>query len=158
MTSLSTEFWQKIQRTLPVVCVDLVVVHRGRMLMLDRADYPQGWWTPGGRVLHLERRAAAAERKLQLECGLYIPEALWTPHGTHEFFFADAPVGGTMHTVTTVHRFDYGEIDGSFRLSTIHLDATSRGYDWRFPEEWLKIVQHPFLRALLEEEAERRRP
>lgn len=54
------------------VCVGAVVIHDGRILLIERArGAGRGSWSvPGGRVNHGEPLAAAAVRELQEETGL----------------------------------------------------------------------------------------
>lgn len=65
--------YAKIIESMPIPCVDLVVMDRvGRILLLKRKNEPASnqWWFPGGRVLFGELRPDAARRKLRQECGL----------------------------------------------------------------------------------------
>jgi 8-oxo-dGTP diphosphatase len=56
----------------PELCVGAVVVDRGRLLLVRRANPPAAgrWSIPGGRVELGERMATAVERELAEETGL----------------------------------------------------------------------------------------
>lgn len=59
---------------MPVLTVDIVIVYRGKFLLLKRAIAPAKgqWWTPGGRVLKGEKLEDAARRKAKEETGLSV--------------------------------------------------------------------------------------
>ncbi len=67
-------FYKTIIKHLPVLTVDLVIVHRGRVLLLKRAIQPfRGtWWIPGGRFQKGETFERAVWRIAKAETGLSV--------------------------------------------------------------------------------------
>lgn len=72
--SIPLELYKKIISVIPVLTVDIAIVHRGKFLLLRRANEPYKgyWWTPGGRVLFGESPEKAAIRKALEEVGLRV--------------------------------------------------------------------------------------
>ena len=101
---LPFEFYVDIHRSVPLCCVDLVVLYRGKLLFVKRANEPAKgeWWLIGGRVLRGETLVAAARRLLRSEAGLDIERV--EKLGCDETFFDTDPFGhgaGT-HTINVV--------------------------------------------------------
>ncbi len=70
---ITEELYRQFCRSMPLACVDLIVVDTDRrvLLLLRKNDPARGhWWFPGGRVLYLETRQQAALRKLR-DTGLF---------------------------------------------------------------------------------------
>lgn len=66
--------YEKILRVLPVLTVDLVIVHEGEFLLLKRKNNPfkNTWWIPGGRFRKGEDFERAARRIAKEEVGFDI--------------------------------------------------------------------------------------
>ena len=66
--------YKKILRVMPVLTVDLVIVWRGKFLLVKRASPPfrGAWWIPGGRFQKGETFESAAHRLAKEETGLDI--------------------------------------------------------------------------------------
>ena len=109
---------------MPILCVDIVVVHRGKFLMLKRTNEPakNEWWFPGGRVFKNETLEDAAKRKLKEETGFVAKNI--KKLGVDETIFPRGPFGGNTHTVNVVF---YVGIDD---ISTCTLDAQSSESKW----------------------------
>ncbi len=62
----------RILEVLPISCVDLLIVHSGKVLLLKRDNDPARgqYWFPGGRVRKLETIEAAAIRIAKSETDL----------------------------------------------------------------------------------------
>ncbi|MHA2052084.1 MAG: NUDIX domain-containing protein [Candidatus Hodarchaeales archaeon] len=69
---IEDKIYKRIQENLPIVSVDILTVHKGKLLLLCRNNEPAKgkWWTPGGRVRKGEQLADAAIRELEEETGL----------------------------------------------------------------------------------------
>jgi len=69
---IDAEEYGRIQELMPILCVDVVLTHQGKCLLLQRRNQPAlgQWWFPGGRVLKNELIKDAAHRKVQMEVGL----------------------------------------------------------------------------------------
>lgn len=64
--------YQNILEKMPILCVDLVIVHDNRCLLLFRNNEPakDQWWFPGGRLHKMELIRDAAIRKAKEETNL----------------------------------------------------------------------------------------
>jgi ADP-ribose pyrophosphatase YjhB (NUDIX family) len=136
------ELYQQFRRSMPLACVDLIVVDRGfRVLLLLRKTHPAcgEWWFPGGRVLYLETRRQAALRKLREECGIHASSA--DEIGTYDVMLDDPGKGFTSHGVTTLF-----VIRANVTADTT-LDAQSAARAWRTPERWRQEPLHDFVLA-----------
>ena len=53
-----------IRRHMPVICLDIVLIKKSRILLLMRENYPakNQWWFPGGRIYKGETIEQAATR------------------------------------------------------------------------------------------------
>jgi colanic acid biosynthesis protein WcaH len=144
------ELYEQFCRTMPLACVDLVVVDRsGKVLLLLRKNDParEQWWFPGGRVLHLEARRQAALRKLREECG--IPAISAEELGTYDVILDHPEKDYQLHGVTTLFLV---RVDGS---APIALDPQSATHKWRSPTEWRQVRLHEFVLTGLARAAER---
>ncbi len=134
------ERYQEFCRTMPVACVDLIVVDRdGKVLLLLRRNHPARgqWWFPGGRVFYLETRRQAALRKLREECGIQAGDA--DELGTFDVMLDDSEQGFRHHGITTAFAV---RVD---RAVPIRLDAQSAAHDWRSPDRWRQEALHEFV-------------
>jgi len=66
------ELFKKFRELMPIASVDLLPVHKGRLLLMLRNNEPGKdiWFVPGGRVRYGETLEQAAIRKLNDETGL----------------------------------------------------------------------------------------
>jgi colanic acid biosynthesis protein WcaH len=66
------EEYSKIKAVLPILCVDCLIVHEKKCLLLRRTREPAKgqYWFPGGRVFKGETIRDAALRKARKEVGL----------------------------------------------------------------------------------------
>ncbi len=137
---ITEELYRQFCRSMPLACVDLIVVDTDRrvLLLLRKNDPARGhWWFPGGRVLYLETRQQAALRKLRDECGIHavcVDEV-----GTYDVMLDDREKGFTCHGITTLFAI---HVNGA---GDITLDAQSAAYDWRTPDRWRQEPLHDFV-------------
>ena len=61
-----------IKQHMPIPCIDLLVTHNGRLLLMKRTNRPAKgkWFTPGGRIMKNESIEYAVMRVLVEETGL----------------------------------------------------------------------------------------
>jgi colanic acid biosynthesis protein WcaH len=136
------ELYQQFRRSMPLACVDLIVVDRDfRVLLLLRKNHPAfgEWWFPGGRVLYLETRRQAALRKAREECGIHASSA--DEIGTYDVIFDDSEKGFTSHGVTTLF------VVRADATADTALDGQSAAYAWRTPKRWRQEPLHDFVLA-----------
>lgn len=132
------ELYRQIHAHMPIPCVDIVIIHDGRVLLHKRSNKPaQGqWWFPGGRVLKGETLANAARRKMLEEVGL-MPQTL-EYIGGDETLFDDGPFDGPTHTINSVFRATVENID--------HITLDTQASEWKWfteaDKEW-----HPYVKA-----------
>lgn len=69
---IAEPLYTKIRNNMPIPCVDILVLHENRLLLMKRRNTPgKGlWFTPGGRILKGESLEGAVNRVLSEETGL----------------------------------------------------------------------------------------
>lgn len=110
------------QKLLPIVTVDIVVVHGKKVLLLKRAIWPLrgDWVLPGGRIFRNEALIDAARRKLKQETNL-VPTLL-TQCGAHEYFH------GKRHCISITFL-------GFVNNDKVILDFQHSDYIWMLPNQ-----------------------
>ena len=126
---------------MPIPCVDIVVVHQNKALLVNRTNYPAKgeWWLPGGRVLKGELSVQTAKRKAREELGV---DVLVGPlvHA-EETIFLIGPTGTPVHTVNTC--FYVSLVDS---LSSLSVDHQHDDIRWI---EKLDDSLHPYIKRCL---------
>jgi colanic acid biosynthesis protein WcaH len=124
MSEISLELYKQIHASVPIACVDAVLMLDNKILLGRRTNKPaQGqYWLPGGRVLKGETRVKAIHRKIKEETGLEIN--ILAELGTDETLFPDGPFGGPTHTINTVF---LAEPSGA---GTLVADAQNNNFEW----------------------------
>lgn len=86
---------------MPIVCVDVVIIHKGRFLLCKRTNKPgQGkLFLPGGRIFKNESLVEAAARKTKEELGIRAKKSDFEFLTVTEGMFKDSRLGGSMHNV-----------------------------------------------------------
>lgn len=123
-TLLPIEEYKKIADSIPIMCVDAVIVEKGKYLLVRRKNNPlKGrYWTPGGRVYKGEKLTDAVIRKVEEETGLKVKPI--SVVGFYEDFYKENELGlDLVHTTSIV--FAVSVIGGK-----ISLDGQSDGYMW----------------------------
>lgn len=107
----------QIKKLAPIPCVDLLIIHNGRLLLMLRNNEPGKdlWFTPGGRVLKNESLIDACSRILTKETGLEAEKIIQV--GTMSHFWPD------VHTITTYYLV-YVETED------VKLNEEHRDYKW----------------------------
>jgi colanic acid biosynthesis protein WcaH len=140
---IQEDLYRKIVRSMPIVCVDLLIRDpAGRTLLLKRNNPPaqDQWWFPGGRVHINESFLEAARRKAFQECGLTLnkePISL----GIFELFFDEGDA--KYHSVTNLFEIELGE------FVEIVLDSQSKEFKWVSFAESLSLDLHKFVKNIL---------
>lgn len=76
---LEETFYDRIKKSMPILCVDVMFIHNKKFLLLKRNNTPALglWWFPGGRVFKGETISEAAKRKCLEELRInIIPESI----------------------------------------------------------------------------------
>ena len=121
---LPKEDYRKIVDTMPILCMDCIVVHEGKYLLVKRKNKPlKGvYWLPGGRVLKNETLEQAAIRKMKEEIGVDVK--IIKLAGFHEFLYEENELGlDSIHTLSAVFYVSPISTD-------IKLDEQSEDYVW----------------------------
>jgi colanic acid biosynthesis protein WcaH len=101
MSRIPDDEWATVVRSVPIVSVDLVVVHEGRVALGKRHNEPAKgeWFVPGGRVHKHERLTDAVHRVAEAELGLGV--AIERRLGVYEHFYGVADVEGPTGSTTS---------------------------------------------------------
>jgi colanic acid biosynthesis protein WcaH len=83
---IPTQLYQQILEHMPIVCMDFVLMHNGKVLLTYRDNEPakNQWWIQGGRVLKNETLIDAVHRKAKQEIGISVK--IIKKIGAYEFF------------------------------------------------------------------------
>ena len=132
-TWIEDSLYSEITSVIPIACVDLLVVHDGRLLLMLRKNEPgRGlWFAPGGRILRGETLEEAVTRVLRKETGLEATRV--EQKGTMAHIWPE------IHTVTTFYRVDVASDD--VKMNDEHSD-----YTW-ITENTGDL--HPFIREMI---------
>jgi len=120
--------YKKILEYMPIVCVDIVIVHKDKALLVLRNNNPAKgqWWLVGGRILKGERLEEAVKRKAFEETGLSV--SVRKKIGFYETIFQDGPfssIKGGVHTINVC--FLAKCLD---KHPKVRMDKTSKDYKW----------------------------
>ncbi len=145
MTKIPLEDYKKILENMPICCVDLVIHHQGKVLLVYRKDEPakNQWWLPGGRILKHETLQQAALRKAKEETGFDIE--IEKQIGTYELTFKEAPFGVKTGVHSICIDFLGRPKDKNFKIK---LDQTSTDYKWM---DSIEKDLHPYVKQLLKD-------
>jgi colanic acid biosynthesis protein WcaH len=96
------KLYKQIHASMPIPCVDAVVVDGGKALLFRRTNQPAKgqYWFPGGRVYKGETLKEAVLRKVKEETGLDVK--IISQLGNEETIFAEGPFDGPTRTINTV--------------------------------------------------------
>lgn len=140
--------YRKIQSVLPILCVDCLIVHEQKCLLLRRAGEPAKgqYWFPGGRVFKGETIHDAALRKSREETNLMcdfeqiisVEETIFKQQG-------DMPTD--IHTVNICCKLS------TMKTSSLNIDKYHEGYLWVSPDQAQELDLHqavitPLLKCL----------
>lgn len=100
--------YKKIVELVPILCVDVILVHDGQFVLVKRKTEPlKGeWWIVGGRALKGEKTIKAAARKVKEELGLKVKNLKLC--GVYEDSYKKSAWGVPTSSVSLVY---YGEVD-----------------------------------------------
>lgn len=130
------EEYKSILESMPILCVDCIIIHQGRYLLVKRKNKPlEGkFWLPGGRVYRGERLEQAVVRKMLQEIGIQVKVTGFA--GLHEYIYEENEYGlDYVHTLSAVFYASPLNTD-------VLLDKQSSSYGWfdTLPVE-LKLIK-----------------
>jgi ADP-ribose pyrophosphatase YjhB (NUDIX family) len=128
MQLIPNEDYKKILETMPTCCVDLMLVHDNKFLLLYRKNHPEKdkWCFPGGRIHKNEKILDAVKRKAKEELGLDVK--IIKPIGFYETqfdkgIFPDLKTG--VHTINLTYLVK--PLNNDFK---IRIDKSSENFKW----------------------------
>jgi len=100
--NIPDKLYREIHKTMPIPCVDFVLLQDGKVLLGQRTNEPAKglWWFPGGRVQKGETLEEAVERKARQELGIEVKVV--KKLGVDETIFDEGPFGWPTHTINVV--------------------------------------------------------
>lgn len=132
------DLYREIQRTMPIVCVDVLVRYGDEYLLIQRTQEPvKGvYWVIGGRVHRNEALVDAVKRKMKEEINL-VPQSIKFM-GVYEDQYPVSELGvSDYHTVAIVFEARVDSLEG------FELDQTSA--KWKLssdmPERFSKFTR-----------------
>jgi len=133
-TWIEDPLYNEITSVIPIACLDLLVVHDGRLLLMLRNNAPgKGvWFAPGGRILRGETLEEAVTRVLGKETGLEATRI--EQKGTMAHIWPE------IHTVTTFYRVDVASGD---------VEMNDEHSDYRWITENAEDL-HPYVAEMIE--------
>jgi colanic acid biosynthesis protein WcaH len=119
------KLYKKIVDVFPILCVDIVVEHKERFLLVKRKKEPAKgrWWVPGGRVFKGETIEKAVKRKIKEELGINVK--ILKALGYYEKHFKENEFGlkSGIHTVSIVVLV---------KPLSLNIKLNKQSDDWRF--------------------------
>lgn len=110
-------FYSQIRQLMPITCVDLLIVHEGKLLVMKRTNSPAKgeWFTPGGRIYIGESLEDAVKRTLEEETGLNVTEI--------EQKGVVSQIWPEVHAITIIHKLKVKD-------NIITLNPEHNDYKW----------------------------
>lgn len=106
MKLIKESLYTKIHQLMPVACIDLVIIHKNKILLVKRNVEPakNQYWFPGGRILRGESFLEAAKRIAKCEVGLNVSKL--SNIGIGNLLFKEDPFnhGKGTHTVSFIYK------------------------------------------------------
>lgn len=139
MKDILREDYKKILESIPIPCVDIIIVRNNKIFMVKRKNNPAKgeWWMPGGRILKNESLEAAAIRKSYEETGLNVK--IIKPLIFEETIFDEPSIEGVKSGAHTVNVSFLAEA----RSNGEKIDEQSSDYKWadKIEKEWPPYVK-----------------
>lgn len=139
---IPSDLYEKIKASLPIACVDLLIINNGCFLLVRRKNPPARgkWWFPGGRIHKWELILDAAVRKGKEELGLDLqPLEIIS---VEESIFNEGG-GANVHTINFVVKMKITNDN-----QTIVLDNNHSEFAWfdSITEDLHQYVKGPLLK------------
>lgn len=131
---IPTEFYKKIVDAVPILCVDVVLTEKDKIILVKRKKEPKKgeWWVPGGRVFKGETAVEGARRKVKEELGIDVK--VLKSLGYYEGYFKKNEFGlkDRIHSLSIVFLAEPLSLD-------IKLD--NQGSAWQFSQNLPKTFK-----------------
>ena len=140
--NIPEEMYLSILERMPICCVDVVVTHLSRILLVLRKECGR-WWLPGGRVCKNETLYEAAYRKVLEEVG--IKTRIVKQFGVYEWVPAvNGKLQGKLYSNidSGLHVITTGFLVTPVEDIDVQLDETSMDYKW---VDAIESSWHPML-------------
>ncbi len=124
MNFIEQSFYKKIIKSVPILCVDLIIIYNNKFLLIKRKQEPlkDEWWVPGGRVFLGEKIEEAAKRKLKQEVGIDVNNE-FKFYALYQDFFNNSSIDSHLyHTLSIVFKINIDNVDN------INIDSTSSSW------------------------------
>ncbi|KAB2948045.1 MAG: NUDIX domain-containing protein [Candidatus Methanoperedens sp.] len=143
-TKINSTEYKKILENMPICCVDVVICHCNKILLVYRNNEPakNEWWFPGGRVYKNERLEEAAVRKTSEEVGIKVQ--IIKMIGIYETMFDKGPFDDLKSGVHTINI--YFLVKPTLENFKIKIDDTSSDYRWI---DKIEENLHPYVKKVL---------
>ncbi len=143
--------YQQILENMPICCIDVVLYHHQKVLLVLRKDEPEKgrWWLPGGRLYKNETLTEAVKRKIREEVGLEVE--VKQKIGAYEYSsdqssFTDIKTG--THSISINFVAVPLDVDSSEDNLDIKIDQTSSDYRWI---DHIEENLDPYVKTVLED-------
>lgn len=128
MKEIQEDLFKQIVENMPISCVDLIILNKGKVLLIYRKDSPakNQWWTPSGRQKKKEKIEQTVIRKAKEEVGLDVSIKKFV--GVYDYIFEEPryqEMQSGDHGVT--HVYIVGLKDSEQKAT---LDQTSTDFKW----------------------------
>jgi colanic acid biosynthesis protein WcaH len=143
-TKINSSEYKKILENMPICCVDVVICHCNKILLVCRNNEPakNEWWFPGGRVYKNEKLEEAVVRKTYEEVGIKVQ--IVKELGIYETMFNKGPFDDLKSGVHTINI--YFLVKPTLENFKIKIDDTSSDYRWI---DKIEENLHPYVKKVL---------
>ena len=137
---ISKKLYKDIVSTIPITCVDLILVHNNKFLLGKRINKPLNnkWCFPGGRILKGEPLTQAIYRKLWDETGLNKKDVGSINFLTvKDVFYPDSEFNSSMHNINIIYKIQIKSADN------LKPDSQHSNLNWfsRIDKKWPLYVK-----------------
>jgi len=142
---MSKEEYSKILELTPVCCVDLIVKHENKVLLVFRENSPAKnyWFLPGGRIFKNEILTEAVLRKAKEELGIEVK--ILKQLGAYDAIFKESyfkNINSGTHTIGIVFIVEPAK---DFKIT---LDSTHSKFKW---VDKIEDSFHPYVKKVLKD-------
>ena len=125
MNIIEESLYKQIIKSVPILCIDLIIMHNNQYLLVKRKQNPlkNEWWVPGGRVQLGERIENAVNRMLNQELSIPRSNNFKLCAFYQDFFDLSAFGVHPYHTIAVVFKVELLD------LPDIKIDQTS--HEWK---------------------------